>query len=307
MSETGEWHDVYYTSHDGLRLHVRHYPAPGSSRRPVVCLPGLTRNARDFHRLAATLADPRRHRRAVYCLDYRGRGLSQYDPDWRNYAPLIECIDVLDFMTLADIHHAAVIGTSRGGIIAMIMAVLRPAAVGAAVLNDIGPVIERDGLARIIGYVGRVPLPADWDEAAQLIREMSAADFPAISDEEWREVAHQWFNDENGAPSPGYDPKLAKAITNLDIERDIPAMWPQFIALSRVPVLTLRGENSDILSEETVEGMAQHNPRMRRATIPGQGHAPLLRDDDTIHLIEQFLIETDEEAHTNASHLSAVA
>jgi len=304
---TGEWRDIYFTSRDGLRLHARHYPAHGSSRRPAVCLAGLTRNARDFHLLASCLADPMRHRRAVLAVDYRGRGRSEYDPDWRNYSPYIECLDVLDLMTLEGVDDAAIIGTSRGGIIAMIMAAIRPGAVGAAVLNDIGPVIERDGLARIIGYVGRVPLPSSWQEAADLVREINQKDFPGLSEDEWLEVARQWFNDDNGEPMPSYDPKLAKAITNLDIERDIPAMWSQFKALARVPVLTLRGENSDILSPQTLEKMIELHPDMHHATIPRQGHAPFLRDTATINLIEQFLAESDHQRFETSDGLSAVA
>ena len=154
--------------------------------------------------------------RDVYSLDYRGRGRSQHDPDWKNYSILIELNDVLDFMTMKGLHHAAVIGTSRGGLIAMLMGVLRPAAIGAVVLNDIGPVIEREGLARIVAYVGRVPLPADWKEATELVHEMNRRQFPAVPAEQWGEFARQVFNDDNGLPAPAYDPKLAKAISLMD-------------------------------------------------------------------------------------------
>jgi len=135
------WRDLYYASFDDLRLHVRHYPVAEAKARPVVCLPGLTRNGRDFHYLASYLSHHPQRPRAVYCVDYRGRGGSQYDRQWRNYTPFIELIDALDFMTLQDLHDAAIIGTSRGGIIAMMMAAIRPTAMGVVVLNDIGPVI----------------------------------------------------------------------------------------------------------------------------------------------------------------------
>jgi len=152
------WTDIHYTSRDGLRLYARHYAGAGLLRRPVVRLPGLTRNCRDFHDLAVALARPDEAGRDVYALDYRGRGRSQSDPDWKNYSILVELNDVLDFMTMKGLDRAGIIGTSRGGLIAMLMAVLRPNAMGAVVLNDIGPVIEREGLTRIIAYVGRVPL-----------------------------------------------------------------------------------------------------------------------------------------------------
>ncbi len=156
------WSDIRFTARDGLRLYARHYAVPGSTRRPVLCLAGLTRNGRDFHDLATALASADDAGRDVYTLDCRGRGNSEHDPDWKNYSLLVEVNDALDFMTMRGLHGAAVIGTSRGGLLAMTIAVLRPAAIGAAVLNDIGPVVEREGLARIVAYVGRMPLPADW-------------------------------------------------------------------------------------------------------------------------------------------------
>lgn len=290
-SKTDEWEDVYYTSRDGLRLHARHYPAPGSTRRPVLCLPGLTRNARDFHDIAVHLADPHGNRRPVYAVDYRGRGLSEFDPEWRNYTPYIELLDVLDLMTVVGIHDAAVIGTSRGGLIAMIMATLRPTAIGAVVLNDIGPIVERRGLARIIGYVGRIPVPADWAEAAEFIRGMNQRDFPAISAEDWDKVARQWFNDENGNPATSYDKNLSKAISLMD--GSLPELWPQFDAMRHLPVLVLRGENSDILSQDTVDKMIVRHPRLQAHLVRAQGHAPLLMDASTIDAVSTFLINID--------------
>lgn len=293
------WRDIYFTSRDGLRLHARHYPAPGSARRPLVCLPGLTRNARDFHVLARWLPNPNRHRRAVYAIDYRGRGLSEHDPDWKNYTPYIESLDLLDLMAREELHDVALLGTSRGGIIAMILAALRPAAFGVAILNDIGPIIERDGIARIVGYVGRTPLPPDWEDATRLIKDMNRADFPVVRDEEWSEVARQWFNDENGLPSSSYDPALAKSFSNVSGDTDLPPMWEQFQALATRPTLAIRGENSDILSAATLAEMQARQPDMKALTIDGQGHAPLLRDQPTIMAIEDFLAETDATAQAN--------
>src|SRR5262245_55332812 len=128
---TPTWRDIYFSARDGLRLYARHYPAPASARRPVLCLAGLSRNSRDFHRLATVLASPDDSGREVYALDSRGRGLSEHDRDWRNYSLLVELNDALDFITMKGLHGATVIGTSRGGLIAMMMAVLRPNALGA--------------------------------------------------------------------------------------------------------------------------------------------------------------------------------
>jgi pimeloyl-ACP methyl ester carboxylesterase len=299
------WSDIRFTARDGLRLYARHYASPGSIRRPVVCLAGLTRNGRDFHDLATALARPDATGRDVYALDCRGRGGSEHDRDWKNYSLLVELNDVLDFITMKGLHDAAVIGTSRGGLLAMMMAVLRPGAMGAAVLNDIGPVVEREGLARIIAYVGRVPLPADWREAAQLVRDMNQRQFTAVPAEQWAEVARAWFNDEKGLPTPGYDRNIAKALSLLD--GPIPQLWPQFGALARIPALVIRGANSDILSESTVAEMRARHPRLSAITVPGQGHAPLLKDGPTIAAIDDFLARSDGSSLALTQPVHAVA
>jgi pimeloyl-ACP methyl ester carboxylesterase len=299
------WNDIYFSARDGLRLYARHYPAPASARRPVLCLAGLTRNCRDFHDLAMALARPDETGREVYALDCRGRGHSEHDRDWKNYAPLVEINDVLDFMTLKGLHDTAIVGTSRGGLLAMIAAVLRPTAVGAVVLNDIGPVIEREGLVRIAAYVGRVPLPKDWREAAQLARDMNQRQFPAVSDKQWEELARAWFNERNGLPAPGYDPNISRSFSLMD--GPIPELWPQFAALARVPLLVIRGENSDILSERTVEEMRARHPRLTAMTVSAQGHAPLLKDAPTITAIAEFLARTDAISGSVAQVIPAVA
>lgn len=292
-----DWDEIRYTSNDGLTLYARHYHVAEARARPVVCLPGLTRNSADFHDLAMFLSHHPSRPREVYCPDYRGRGQSDFDPDWRNYSPLIEVLDVLDLMAIAGLERAALVGTSRGGIISMIMAAMRPNAIGALVLNDIGPVIETAGLARIMGYAGKIPLPGDWDEATELVRSMNKRFFTNLRDEEWGELARQFFNEANGRPAPGYDPNLAKALSEIDISQKIPTMWPQFEALKNVPVLVLRGENSDLLSARTVAEMADRHPRLASVTVHAQGHAPLLRDRFTIGIISDFLRETDPDMH----------
>jgi pimeloyl-ACP methyl ester carboxylesterase len=290
------WHDVYFTSRDGLRLYGRYYAAAApSSRRPVLCLAGLTRNSRDFHDLAVALTEEGRD---VYTLDSRGRGLSERDRDWKNYTVLVELNDALDFMTTKGLTDAAIVGTSRGGLIAMLMAAVRPCALGAVVLNDVGPVIEREGLSRIAAYVGRVPLPASWDEATALVREMSERQFPAVPATQWAEVARAWFNvDKSGLPAPGYDRELSKALSVMD--GPLPSLWPQFEALARVPVLAIRGANSDLLSEATLNEMGIRHPRFASLTVPGQGHAPLLKDADSIMAVADFLAQTDDATATS--------
>jgi len=304
------WHDLYFTSQDGLRLHARHYPAPAAARalkrRPLLCLPGLTRNARDFHTLASFLTEAQNpSAREVFAVDYRGRGQSEFDPDWQNYTLAREMNDVFDFMTTFGIHDAAVLGTSRGGIIAMLMATMRPTTVGAVVLNDIGPVIEREGLLRIVAYVGRVPLPATWEEAGALVRDLSGKMFPAVPAHEWEAIARQWYNDLYGRPTHGYDQNLTKAIGVPSGE--LPDLWPQFAALSRVPLLVIRGELSDILSAATVAEMRLRHPNLEALTVHGEGHAPLLRDPATCHAIARFLARADTAVDRNPGLGAAVA
>ncbi len=257
----------------------------------MLCLPGLTRNSRDFHDLAAALSNHPRAARTVYTVDYRGRGLSEFDPDWRNYSVPVEMYDVLDFMTLAGLSEAAIIGTSRGGLIAMLMAAVQPSAIGAVVLNDIGPVIEHDGLVRISGYVGRVPLPISWADAARMVRDLNRRHFPDVPEHVWEEVARQLYNERKGRPAPGYDAALGKALSVL--YRPLPPLWPQFEALKHVPVLVVHGENSDVLSTATVDEMRRRHPALEALTVANQGHAPLLKDSPTIEAIRHFLLQTD--------------
>ncbi|MDX2258402.1 MAG: alpha/beta hydrolase [Hyphomicrobiaceae bacterium] len=276
---------------DGLRLRVRRYPAPGSRLRPVLCLPGLTRNGRDFTDLAVTLAAAGPLARPVYTLDFRGRGHSEWDRDWKNYAVPVEALDVIDVLTALDLHDVAMVGTSRGGLVTMVLAAMQPSAIGLAVLNDIGPVLEPDGLVRIAGYVGRMPLPRTWQEAAQSVRDLNQRQFPSISPATWDAFARQVFNEKNGRPAPGYDPMLKNSMSVLD--GPMPKLWPQFEALARVPVLVLRGETSDLLSEATVSEMRVRHPRLESYTVPGEGHAPLLKDAATNAVVAEFIAAHD--------------
>jgi pimeloyl-ACP methyl ester carboxylesterase len=283
------YQDIFVIIRDGLRLHARKYaalnPAHAATARPVVCLPGLTRNGRDFHDLALALSSGP-DARDVYTLDYRGRGLSDHDKDWCNYTVPREMLDVVDVMTAQGLHDAAIVGTSRGGLITMVLAAAQPGMIGAAVLNDIGPVLDMKGLTRIAAYVGRMPVPGTWSEAAKLVRELNAKAFPALGDSDWEPIARQFFNERNGKPVAGYDPALGRAFSVLD--GPMPALWAQFDALKRVPVMVIRGEKSDLLSEATVEEMCRRHPQCSSLTVPGQGHAPFLRDEPTQTAIRRF-------------------
>jgi pimeloyl-ACP methyl ester carboxylesterase len=292
--------DLYFSARDGLRLYGRHYKAAAKSkRRPVLCLAGLTRNSRDFHDIALALSQHPATPRDVYTVDMRGRGLSDNDKDWRNYAIPIELQDVIDFMTMTGLHDAGIVGTSRGGLITHVLAAAQPTRIGAVVLNDIGPVIDIDGLVRIAGYVGRTPMPQSWDDAARLVKNLTKRDFPDMTDKAAEALARQLFNERNGRPSPGYDPQLSKCLSVLD--GPIPELWPQFEGLKRVPVMVVRGGNSDLLSRKTVAEMQHRHPRLTSIEVPGEGHAPLLQDAPTIDAITAFFADADSTMHSAAA------
>jgi len=279
----------FITAQDGLKLHVRAYGARPISALPVVCLPGLARTGADFHRLASALADDTEHPRHVLALDYRGRGLSDYDSNPDNYSLPVELADVLSVLTTLEIGRAVIVGTSRGGLLAMLLGSARPAALAGVVLNDIGPVIEPHGLARIKSYVGRLPQPKSFEEAAEVLRQLFSPQFPALSADDWMELGQRTFRDQGGRIIPDYDPKLAHALRDVDIERPLPDLWQQFDSLADVPMLIIRGANSDLLSPATFEAMRARRSQCETLVVPDQGHAPLLTDDETVSRIGNFV------------------
>jgi pimeloyl-ACP methyl ester carboxylesterase len=281
----------FVTAQDGLRLHVREYDAPLSWALPVVCLPGLARTAADFESLALSLSSSGQHR--VVALDYRGRGKSDYDPDPANYNLHVELADLLAILTALGIGRAAFIGTSRGGILTMLLAVARPTAIAGCVLNDIGPVIELEGLTRIKGYVGKLPQPTSFGEAAEKLRQRFGSHFPKWDDADWRAFAHRTFKEEGGRIVPDYDPALATVLAAVSRERPLPPLWREFDALAHVPVMVVRGTNSDILSAATVQAMGERRRSMEVVEVADEGHAPRLSDAATADRIAAFVVSCD--------------
>jgi len=286
---TGGYADLHVSASDGLRLYARDYGPRVSEALPVICLPGLARTSADFHHLALALSQERTRPRRVVCLDYRGRGRSDYDRDWRNYDLRIELGDALQVVTVAGIERAVFVGTSRGGIITMGLSAARPALLAGAVLNDIGPIVEGKGLVRIRGYVGKLPAPRDYTAAAEILRNLMGAQFPELAVEDWAIFARATWRAEGERLVLDYDPALMKPLEALDLEAPFPPLWFLFEGLTRVPVLALRGANSDILSAETLAAMAKRHPRFESVTVAAQGHAPLLHVGDLIERIKRFV------------------
>ena len=283
-----EFEDYFYTASDGLKLHARLYGSQDSEALPVVCLAGLTRNAADFHDLAVHLSSGRSPRRVI-AFDYRGRGRSAYDPNWHNYDPIVEAGDVVAGLTALGIEHAAFIGTSRGGLITFVLAAMRPGLLKAVVLNDIGPVVEGSGLAQIRSYLERAPKPATFEEAVALQKSAQKGVFTKLSDADWQRAVRAIYRDDNGRPVPDFDPALLNTLKSVNLSKALPEFWPQFMGLSGVPVLAIRGENSLLLSPETLEQMAKRHPDLETITVSGQGHAPLLETAGLPGKIAAFL------------------
>ncbi|MFA1623077.1 alpha/beta fold hydrolase [Rhizobium mongolense] len=282
-----------YLSVDGLKLYARDYGAgnpSASASPPVICLPGLTRNSRDFHQLALILSkDPERPRRVI-ALDYRGRGRSAWDDNKQNYNLGVEANDVLTACAAFGITQAVFIGTSRGGLILHLIAEMKPELLASVVLNDVGPVLELEGLRHIQAYLANPRKPRDWDDAADLLRELHEAEFPALSADDWRGMAHAIYREVAGGLAANFDPAIAEAMVATDFSKPPPDLWKQFDAMSQTPLLVIRGENSKLLSRETAEEMLRRHPTARLITARNQGHAPLLHLDDVAPEISSLLL-----------------
>ena len=281
----------HYTARDGVRLAGREYGARSLSGVPAVCLAGLTRNGADFDALATALATHDRHPRRVVTLDMRGRGESENDPNG-TYDVLTEAQDALDGMLAAGVEEAHLVGTSRGGILAMAMGAVRPAVLHTVTLNDIGPVIEGDGLLRIRGYLS-APTPVDWPGAVRTLRQTQGKAFPALDDAGWERFARAIYRERDGGIEPAHDPRIHRTLDAVAEGADPPPMWSAFAGLRAVPVLSIRGELSTLLTAATQELMRERHPRLRALTVPGEGHAPRLEDAPTIGAIAGFMAEHD--------------
>ena len=269
---------TFVSAPDGLRLHVQEYGTRLAAARPVVCLPGLTRTTADFDILAPALAYGHPRRRVV-AIDSRGRGRSEYDANPQNYNLAVELADVISILTALEVGQAVFVGSSRGGLLSMMLAVAHPPAIAGVVLHDIGPVIESKGLARIKSYVGKLPQPGSFAEGAEILRRLFDAQFPKLTADQWLIAAHQTWKTEGGKLTLTYDGRLARTLADFDVERPLPPMWNEFDALVRRPILVIHGANSDVLSSATIDAMKARHPDMEVIEVADQGHVPLLEGE----------------------------
>lgn len=276
--------DHVFESTDGLRLYCRVFEAERATGLPVLCLPGLTRNSRDFHSLAQHL----RPRRRVMTADLRGRGRSDWDPDPSHYQLPTYAADVWSLLDSLDEERVVIVGTSLGALIGMVLAASAPRRIAGVVLNDAGPEIDPKGLKRIAGYAGKLPPVASWNEAAAQARQVYGAALPDLRDAEWLQYARCGYRETAaGVPVPDMDPAIARAF-------DLPAsppvdMWPLYARITGVPLLVIRGALSDLLSAGTVARMLREKPDLEHIEVPNRGHTPLLNEPECLAAIDAFL------------------
>ncbi len=280
--------ETYYVSKDGLRLFFRDYGPKESPAAPVLCLPGLTRNSRDFDELARRLAADRR----VICPDLRGRGKSEWDSDYRNYNPAVYVDDVIRLVEREKLSDVLIIGTSLGGFLAMVIGATRPELVSGIVTNDAGPEVDPKGLERISKYAGKQGPASSWEEAADVCRQSYGDALPGLSDADWMQFARQSYCEDDGVIRLDMDPRIGDAVREQD---STPAdLWPVFSMLQDVPALVIRGANSDILSEATLAKMAEVKRDLAMAVIPDRGHAPMLNEPASLQAIDAFIARLDK-------------
>lgn len=288
------YQDLFIPAVDGLALHARVYASGESTRPPVVCLAGLTRNARDFHELALHLSRRAATPRSVIAIDSRGRGESARDADPANYTVAIEARDVLTVLDSLGLGRVHFIGTSRGGLILHLLAAAVPERIRSVVLNDVGPELSVAGLAHIRDYLGSpIAAPRTMAEAEAIQRAVHGAAFPALEPDDWARMTAAIYRIETGRPVADFDPAISEAIKALDLSKPLATLWPQFDALADIPTMAVRGGNSLLLSAETLREMATRHPGLEVIEVAGQGHPPMLETGELPLRIAAFLSAAD--------------
>ncbi|WP_421789073.1 alpha/beta fold hydrolase [Hyphobacterium sp.] len=280
----------FFKTADGVNIHYRVYESAGApTGDPVLCLHGLTRNHRDFEDFAPAIAATGRQ---VICATQRGRGRSDPDPQPDRYNPGVYAQDMLGLLDHLGIDKAVFVGTSMGGLMTMVASLLAPARITRAVLNDIGPELGPEGLARIRAYAGKaVSSFENWDSAANAIKAINSVAFPKKTGADfWLDFARKTCReDRDGRVVLEYDPAISRSVeegaaTDVDL-------WPVFDGLRTIPTLVVRGELSDLLLDSTVEKMKSRHPDLKAVIVPDVGHAPFLTEPEALSAIKDFLRE----------------
>ena len=286
MTNASDFRSVYFQTDDGLRLFARDHFSTPSTLTPLLCLPGLTRNSRDFETIARWLS----HERRVIAPDFRGRGLSHYAGDSASYRPDVELADMIGLLNFLEIDRVAVIGTSRGGIVGMLMAALHRDKLAGLFLNDIGPELNPAGLLRIRTYLGVQTKFESWD-AATLNLKSNNPGFQSLTADEWKAFAHRIYKSVNGVPCTDYDVALADTFPTVeDIKAGrVASLWDLFGSMEGLPVSVVRGEHSDLLTTATVKAMKEMNADLDATTVSNRGHAPFLDEMESKESILRWL------------------
>jgi pimeloyl-ACP methyl ester carboxylesterase len=286
VTDTRGYREQWRTSADGLALYNRLYDRAGSTVPVVLCLPGLTRNSKDFETLAAHLAP----RYRVICPDLRGRGQSARDPIWRNYHPGTYLADLSALLAELGVKRFAVVGTSLGGLLGMMLPSVRPGAVAGVVLNDIGPEIDPAGAERIRTYAGKLPAVHDWREAIAQMKFVYGVAWPDLDEAAWERIAKRSYReDEAGMPALDVDPMVGEALRAAPAASTGGDLWPLFESLKTLPMLAIRGALSDILSVAVFERMQREHPGLKALSVGNRGHVPLLDEPECVQAIDEFL------------------
>lgn len=275
---------------DGLNLYVRDVrPEEDGGRLPVICLPGLSRNGRDFEPLARILSSAGPAARRVITIDSRGRGGSDWDPDPTRYTVAVEAQDVVQMLRRLEIDRAIIFGTSRGGLIVHLLPGLAPGLLAGAVLNDIGPVIGLEGLLAIAAVLKKPARYDTWEAATEALQSIHGKTFPALRAQDWAEMAQALYKECEDGILPDFDPALTAPLAALTPDTVLADLWPAFEGLADTPLLVLRGEHSDLLSADTVAAMQARHRALRAVTIAGQGHVPLPHHPHVLAPLRAFL------------------
>ncbi len=289
VRQKADYADGYWTADDGLRLHYRDYAGSGD-KLPVMCIPGLARNARDFAHLAPLITPERR----LILTELRGCGGSEHDRECDSYTVRQYVADILTLLDEQNIGRAVFIGTSLGGIVTMILAAKAPGRVAGAVLNDVGPRSERAGLDRIGETLGQGKSFPTWVHAARDLAALNRDIYPDYAMDNWIGFAKRIYRlRSNGRIKADYDQNIVEAFRVANREDSGDRLWPVLDSLARVPVTVLRGERSDLLSEATLREMRERLPKAKTVTVPRVGHPPALDEPEALQAIERLLARCD--------------